>query len=291
MAVELAGYHGWTAERRPAAFAAWPIARTAIVLVVRRRMFWVLLGFALINFLFHFAIIYFKAEVIARRPQVARFLDQILVTGRGDTYRDFMAAQGVVTMLLLAFAGAQMVGGDYQRGVMAFYLGRRLGRLHYIVGKLTAIAALVATITTIPTLLLFAEYGFLTDGIAYFRAEHRILWGILGYGGVLMLVLSLLVAALAAVLQRTVPLVMVWTGVFVFLPVLSELLRFLQHQVFWRLLDLWRDMQLLGDWCFGALDNQSEWDRLPWAAVVCLTLTVVSTGVLLHRVKAIEIVR
>ena len=37
------------------------------------------------------------------------------VTGSGKTYRNFMFAQGTVTMLLLAFAGAMLVGDDHRQ--------------------------------------------------------------------------------------------------------------------------------------------------------------------------------
>jgi ABC-type transport system involved in multi-copper enzyme maturation permease subunit len=291
MPIEKAGYRRWVGTRLAVWRTAWPIARTALLLVLRRRLFWCLLGLALINFLFHMAVIYLKAQLTVQRPQIGRFLDQFLVTGRGDTYRDFMTAQGVVTMLLLAFAGAQVVGGDYERGTMAFYLSRRLGRRHYVMGKLLAVGSLVALITALPALLLYAEYGMLSNGLEYFRAESQILWGILGYGAVLVFVLSTLVSALAAVLRRAVPLAMVWTGLFVFLPVLSELLRTLKQERMWRLLDLWRNMELLGEWCFQAVDGQQKFDRLPWAAAICATICVVSLAVFGQRVRAVEVVQ
>ena len=60
MTLETIGYRAWTQRLRPSWLACWPIARTGVLLVVRRKIFWILLGLALINFLFFFALIYLR---------------------------------------------------------------------------------------------------------------------------------------------------------------------------------------------------------------------------------------
>jgi dipeptidyl aminopeptidase/acylaminoacyl peptidase len=137
----VSGYRDWSGRLRPTWWACWPIAWTGVQLVLRRKLFWLLLGLALLDFLFFFASIYLKAQVSVENPMVARFVDQILssVTGAGKTYRDFMFTQGTVTMLVLAFAGELLIGSDYERGGLTFYLSRAVGRRHYVVGKLLAI--------------------------------------------------------------------------------------------------------------------------------------------------------
>src|SRR5581483_5340722 len=85
-------------------------------------------------------------------------------------------------------------------------------------------------------------------GWGYFLNSGGLVLGILGYGAVLTVVLALLLLATASWLRRTVPMIMVWTSLFVFGRVLGtvlvEGLRFDPH---WRLLDLWNSMYLLGD--------------------------------------------
>jgi hypothetical protein len=206
------------------------------------------LALALINFLFVFATIYLKAEISAQNPGIRVFVDRVLrsVTGSGTTYRDFMFAQGTVTMLLLAFAGAMLVGDDHRQGGLTFYLSRRIGRLHYVAGKLLAIGLLVSMTTTIPALVLYVEYGLLTDSTTYFRENIRILFGILGYGAILAVTLSLLLFALASWIQKTVPLVMTWACLFVLVPAIGRLLRAVYDDRHWLLLLVWRDVRLLG---------------------------------------------
>ncbi len=285
------GYRDWSGRLRPAWFACWPIAWTGVRLVLRRKLFWLLLGLALLDFLFFFATIYLKAQISVENPAVSQFVDQILssVTGAGKTYRDFMFAQGTVTMLVLAFAGELLVGGDYEQGGLTFYLSRAVGRRHYVIGKLLAIALLVAMTTTIPALILFIEYGLLTNSIAYFQENWRIVLGILGYGAIMAVSLSLLLFTLASWLHKNVPLVMSWACIFVLLPAIGEILRRTFDDRHWRLLMFWRNLRLLGSWCFGALsDNDTR--LLTGATWVVLAVWIVCILAILPRVRAVTVV-
>ena len=292
MAIELAGYRPWRGELRAPWMACWAIVRTGLWIVLRRPIFWVLLGLGLIIFLFHFAVIYLKAQLTAQGVPVGQFLDRFIVTGTGEAYLNFMFAQGVVTMLLLAFAGSVLMGGDYQQGGLTFYFSRRISKRHYIAGKLLAIGAVVGMITALPALVLYIEYGMFSSSFDYFRENPRILAGILGYGVVLAGVLSLMLAAVASWVPRTVPLVMTWTGIFVLLPALGESLRHISDNRTWRLLNLRYDLYLLGGKFFGALrldrDEPALAPRAGWiVAFVCVACLLV----VVRRVRAVEVVR
>ncbi len=285
------GYRDWEDRLRPAWMASLPIAWTGVRLVLRRKLFWLLLGLALINFLFLFATIYLKAQISVENPAVGRFADHVLtgVSGNGETYLVFMFGQGTVTMLLLALAGELLIGSDYYEGGLTFYLSRRIGRRHYVAGKLLAIATLLSMTTTIPALVLYAEYGLLTDSLTYFRENPRIVLGILGYGTIMAVAVSLLLFALASWLQKTVPLVMSWACIFVLLPALGEVLRHVFDNRMWRLLSFWRNLRLLGSWCFGAL-SEREMQQVGWAAVVVLILCILCALISLPRVRAVRVI-
>jgi ABC-type transport system involved in multi-copper enzyme maturation permease subunit len=276
----------------PSIFACWPIARTALVLVLRRKLFWLLLALGGMNFLFVFATIYLKAQIGIENPGIKRFVDQVLrsVTGTGETYRDFMFMQGTVTMLLLAFAGATVVGDDLRQGGLTFYLSRRISRWHYVAGKLLAISLLVSLTTTLPALVLYLEYGLLTDSTTYFRGNLGILRGILGYGLALSATLSLLLFALSSWLQKTVPLVMAWACVFVLLPAVALLLREVYDDRKWQLLMLWRDLRLVGTWCFGGIDSENELLLIQPALAVIAGVWIVSALVIATQVRAVKVV-
>lgn len=289
MQLDQAGYRTWDGRRRSPWWSCLAIVRVGLNLIFRRWVFWILIGLGLLNFLFHFAFIYLKATLVIQNENVAKFLDNYKVTGTGQAYADFMFAQASICALLLAFAGSTLIGSDYRQGGMVFYLSRRIGRWQYIVGKLLTIAAVVTIVTTVPALILYVEYGTLSNSLKYFLDNPRILAGILGYGAVLAVVQSLMIFAIAAWVPRTVPLVMTWLGLFVLLKGLADAMRAIDGNRYWLLLGFWDDMHRLGRWCFGSLDEK----RIPSAGyclAVLSTLCVVSLILVVRRVRAVEVV-
>src|SRR5262249_50667802 len=127
---------------------------------------------------------------------------QLRLDGSGYTYRNFIWYEGYVVMIVLAFAGSLLVGNDFQHGSLPFYLSKPMTRWHYVAGKCLAVGAFVNLMTTLPALGLFAQYGLLS-GWLYYYDHWRLLVGILGYGAVLTVVLSLVLMATAVCLRRT----------------------------------------------------------------------------------------
>ncbi len=290
MPIELAGYRGWSGKSRSSWRACLSIVRTGLAMILRRWVFWLLIGLGLLNFLFNFAFIYLKATLTVQNEAMAQFLDAYQVTGTGDAYADFMLAQASITALLLAFAGSSLIGADYRQGGMIFYLSRRIERRHYIVGKLLTVSAVVSLITTLPALLLYFQYGMLTSSLDYFKENPRILGGILGYGAVLAVVQSLLLFAIASWVHRAVPLVMSWLGIFVLLDALGEAAEEINDNRKWDLLGFWDDMHRVGEWCFGIRDAERE-PTLNQCLLVLGSLCVICLIVIVRRVRAIEVVR
>lgn len=291
MAIELAGYRGWHGTRRSPWLASWPIMRTGFWLVLRRKIFWPLFALGLLNFLFHFAIIYLKAQLVAQKLPFSNFLDRFVVTGNGEAYLHFMFAQGVATMITLAFAGTVLIGSDYQQLGLTFYLSR-VRKIDYIAGKVLAVAGIVSLVTVAPALVLYAAYGMFSSSFDYFRENPRILLGIVGYGAVMAFTLGLVLAAVGAWVPRTVPLVITWVGIFLLLPALGESMRHIRDDRIWRLLNLRYDLYLLGGQFFGALDERrGEPELARWAAWVVPGVCLLCLFMVIRRVRAVEVVK
>ena len=281
----------WIERPRAAWLAIWPIALTALRLVFRRKLFWLMLGFALLNFLFVFGAIYLLATLKAQQPEIGKMLSVMLpdLAGTGKTFLNFMFAQGTVTMVLLAFAGSVLAGNDHLRGGLTFYLSRRINVLHYTGGKLLAIGLLVSLTTTLPALVLFLEQGMLGDTAKYFGENYNIAIGILGYGLLISVTLGLLLFALVSWMPRPVPLVMSWACLFFFLPVLSEILSKVFDDRQWRLLNLWRDIYAVGSRCFGeAAVRSRDVAQLSEAVVVIVAVCIVSFIAIMIRIRQLR---
>ena len=140
--------------------------------------------------------------------------------------------------------------------------------------------------------IFFARYEASLAGSQTIEPTHLLL-GIIGYGLVLTVVLSLLVIATSVWLRRTVPLAMVWMGLFALLPMLSAWLVDATKDERWRLIDLWNDLYLCGLSCLGADHTTVRPQPQPeyWQAWVALGVVVgVCVLYLRRRIQAVEIV-
>ena len=292
---------------------ALAIAKSALRLLARRKLFWALYAFSVLIFLLYFFGQYLSVFLENRvtestvrsgsltnmriRPEMFTKMlkDALHMDGSADTFGDFMWTEGYIVMVLLAFAGSVIVGNDFQHNSLPFYLSKPIGRRHYLVGKALAVAVLVNAMTTVPAVGLWIEYGFV-DTWEYYVDSIRLLLGILAYGAGLTVTLSLLLLVTATWLRRTVPLVMVWTAAFVLARLVQRwLVDGLGFDPAWRLIDIWNDMYLFGQWCFGTpLENirpLSQKQPEYWQATLVMVGVCAACALYLRRrVRAVEVI-
>jgi ABC-type transport system involved in multi-copper enzyme maturation permease subunit len=323
MSTQLLHYRPWQGKLRSAGWSVWPIARVALGTLFRRRLFWFLYSAGLLLFLMFFFGTYLldwaETRIPAERVQVGRFsadperMARLLrrglriLNGSHETFAYFFVYQGSVVMIVLALAGAVLVGNDYTLRSLSFYLAKPIGRWHFILGKCLAVGVVVNLLTTLPALLLFLQHGledwgyitnpdyFALNQLGSGPAGVPLLLGILGFGLVLTVFLSLVLVATASWVRRTMPLVMVWTTLFLFLRLLAAILvDGLKYDVRWRLIDLWNDLCLLGFACLG-FGEDWQW-QVPqpkyWEAAVTLgTVCLVSLCYLHFRTRSVEVAK
>jgi ABC-type transport system involved in multi-copper enzyme maturation permease subunit len=301
-APELLHYRPWTGTFRGPWASVRPVARVALSMLFRRRMFWALYALSLMIFMLFFFGQYLLAYAEVQAPPAkGQFNPRDLVgllrgflemDGKGTTYRTFMEYQGWMVMIVLALAGSILVGNDLRFGSLPYYLSKPISRRHYLAGKALAVAVFINLMTTVPAVMLFVQYGLL-DSWRYFFERSYLFFGILGYGAVLTVCLSLLLLASAMWLRRTVPLIMMWTTLFLFCRLLGRALVFgLRYNPRWRLIDLWNDMYLLGNWCLRMEPSNVYFQpALHEAALVLGGVTLLCLTYLVMRIRAVEIVK
>jgi ABC-type transport system involved in multi-copper enzyme maturation permease subunit len=310
---QLLRYRPWKGEFSGPARGVIAIARVGLGLLFRRKLFWAMYGLSLMIFLFFFygqyLQVFLEQRVSAETVQVGglipssfrpemmmkRLRDVLQLNGSADTYANFIWFEGYIVMIILALVGSVLVGNDFQHGSLPFYLSKPIHRWHYVLGKCLAVAVFVNLMTTLPAVILFFEFGFI-DEWEYYWTQSRLLLGILVYGAVLTVTLSLLLMATATWVRRTVPMVMVWTTLFVLGRILQRwLVDGLKLSPSWRLVDLWNDMYLVGQWALGtpleAIRPTSQIQPPYWQAA--LAIGIVWVGSLLYlrnRIQAVEVV-
>jgi ABC-2 type transport system permease protein len=305
-APDLLHYRPWRGTFRGPAFGVWPIARVALTQIFTRRLFWILYAFGLMTFLLFFFGQYLLAwaasQIGATDVRVGGFGradpkdlihllgDLLKLNGSGETFKNFIWFQGYMVMVILALAGSVLIGNDLRFGSLPFYLSKPLSRRHYLLGKGLAVAVFINMMTTLPAWVLFFQYGLL-ESFSYFWNRWYLFFGIIGYGLVLSVSLTLILLATASWLRRTVPLIMAWTTMFFFARLLARgMVEDLHLDPRWRLIDLWNDTYLVGMACLRVPGEpgQPAW---PWAALVLTGVCLVCLTFLTLRIKAVEIVR
>jgi ABC-type transport system involved in multi-copper enzyme maturation permease subunit len=283
------------------------MARASLKLLLRRRLMWGLFALALLVFFFFFYAQYLVvwitnqlatetvrfAGIPVSANNLSRFLDRLALNGTAHTFGNFIWYQGYVLVIVLALSGSVLVGNDFFHGSLPFYLSKPIGRWHYVLGKCLAIGTLINLLTTLPAIVLWVEAGLLYDWRTYYFNNLDLLAGIIGYGATLTVTLSLLVVATAVWVRRTVPLAMIWMGLFALLPMLAGWLVSTTHDERWRLIDLWNNLYLCGLSC---LQADHETVRPPpqpeyWEAWIAVGVVVAAcVGYLRRRIQAVEIV-
>jgi ABC-type transport system involved in multi-copper enzyme maturation permease subunit len=284
------GYRELPLEQASLQQVVLAICRWNLRMVIRQKLFWLLVALGLLSFIVFYVLIYIKAQISVESPQIAQFIDRFQVTGTGEGYRQFLETQSRAILILLAYAGVVLVAGDYRSGGISFYLSKPIGKLHYVAGKTLALLVIVGLLTLLPGIILFLEYGLFTNSAQYWIDNWRILAGIVGYSLLIMIVPSLLVLALGAVCRRGAALVLVWCSIFLVLPIFGSLLRAVfNNNPDWLLLNLWRNLELLGKFCFGDVDPKVV--RHGWPALgIVLGVCAGSIGLLHTKLKAVEVV-
>lgn len=298
---QLLRYRPWRGELRSSVTTVWPIARVALGMMLRRRLFWVLYALGLMFFLMFFfgQYLFAYAETLSAGPNgetmagLLKFLRNLLeLDGSGKSYRTFFDYQGYTVMVILALAGATVIGNDLRFGSLPFYLSKPVARWQYLAGKTLAVAVFVNLLTTLPALVLWFQFGVLR-GWDYFTDNWELAVGIVGYGAILSVSLSIILLAAAVWLRKTVPLIMVWSTLFLFLRIVTDVLvTGLSFDRHWRLFNLWNDNYLIGSACLG-VEAPSPLYHPSWvtAALFLGGVSLTCLTYLILRIRAVEVIQ
>jgi len=267
---------------------SWAVCRWTLRPMLRRWTFWGLVVLGMTGFLTNFALIYIKAEIAVQNEQLAKFIDRFRVTGTGEAYRDFLFYQARAVELLLAYFGVAGLCGDFRAGGVNFYLSKPIDVRHYALGKLLAVAFVLATLTLVPGLLLFLSYGLFSNSPSYWFNEWQLARGIIGYSAAIMAVDGVILLGLACWLRRPAALILAWSALFVALPVVSAALEYQFHSRWFRLVNLWWDVGMLGAMSFGSLQDPKNLPLRPWVVLTIVLVIALCIRLVYRNLKAVE---
>ncbi len=117
-------------------------------------------------------------------------------------YTDLMSTQAFWAIAMGVIVGAGEIAEDLRTGGLVFYLGRPVTRLDYVLGKTASVSSVVALVTLLPTLVLFAAQALFEGEWAWLRDHLRVIPAALAFTALLCVFVSGLVLGVSAVARR-----------------------------------------------------------------------------------------
>lgn len=276
------GYRRYEARGPLRTLRFWPITREALRLVLSRRAF---LGLLIVGWL-PFVVRVIQIYIVTRFPEAGRVLP---VDGR--LFGEYLNTQIGLALFLTIFGGAGLIANDLRTGAILVYLSRPLTRRDYVLGKLSVLLALNASVTLVPALLL---YGI---GLAL-APEQYVIWSlwwiapaIVLHATLICVSISLLSLAVSSLTKSARIAGLGFFGLFVGLEMARGVLRNIFDVRGATLLSIQANLRGIGSALFGVTPSRMDMVDWPAAALVLLLVAVACLLLLRARVRAVEIVR
>lgn len=186
------GYEGtltpaWSRFRILPRYAHRTLYRTRFLIVFRLLCFFIPLIFGTLIYLAH------NLDFLTSFQPAARQF--VAINAR--FFYVYLYIQGILAVLLTAFAGPSLISPDLVNNGLVLYLCRPFSRAEYVLGKTWTLAAMLSSITWIPGLILFGIQASLAGG-GWFGANLGIAGAMFAGGVAWVLILALLAMVISA---------------------------------------------------------------------------------------------
>jgi hypothetical protein len=277
--------------------------RYALQEVLESRLLVLFLALSFVPFLVEAALVYIAnstaAQAVLGITSEADRRDLLQINANFFLY--ILTGQGALAFFLTAWVAPVLVSPDLVNGALPLYLARPLSRADYVIGKASALAALLSLVTWVPVLTLFGLQAGLA-GRAWLAANYGCAFAILAGAWVWIAVLTLLGLAISALVRWRFVATGALFAVFFMGSAFGEAWLAAVHDPWGRLANLsylinvvWRhlfDAAALGSVAHDMLDDRrtadlpvaAAWAGLTAACALCLWL-------LNRRLRAREVVR
>lgn len=223
-------------------------------------------------------------------PDPARFIAMITASsprGALALYWTILEQASLAAIVLPAVACGGVLASDRATGAMQIYFARPVTRFQYLLTKVLTVSAFTAVVTTLPTLLIWAEtVAFHPDGDFVLRTWMAP-FSIVGAGLFYALWSSAVVLTLSSLLKRPVlASICAIFGYFLLRHVAFLVSQGLEDKS-WRLIDPSYALGGMSAPLFGL--ELPEWLATPWLALPSLVVPILLLLFVWTRVRAVEV--
>jgi len=264
---------------RSAAGRAWQvIAGAGIRSIIGKRAFIALMLFAWAPFVVRAVQIYVSANF-----QQAAFL-----APKGETFREFLDAQGVFVFFVTIWVGAGLIANDRRANALQIYLSKPLSAAEYVAGKLAILFVLLAFVTWAPAMGLLLVQAIFAGSFTFIRNNAYLLPAITLFSLAQVLLASTTMLALSSLSKSSRFVGVMYAGLMFFTAALFQALRGITGSSAFAWISPNDALEQLGDVIFRL---EPRYELAPAvAALAVLALIAGSAFVLARRVKGVEIV-
>ena len=273
-------YRHWEGMLKSHSFRWWVITREGLRIILRRKVFLIfIMAPPIIQFLIFGAIVYgvnvygslFNLDIV--NPKF---------------FLDFLMRQTFFIVLICIFGGSGLLANDLKNNALQLYFSKPLTRIDYLVGKFAIIMVLMAFLTLVPGIILFAENSVISDGSTFIKENYWLLGSIVLHSFILMVPTGLLILALSSVTKNSRYTAISFIAILMGTPIFSEILRHalkIKSAVF---ISYWSNMDILGKRLFRISKDPANWY---WAIPIILGIIGVCIWTMYRKINGVEIVK
>ena len=272
-------YHHWEGELRSHTFRWWIITREGLRIILRRKLFILIMALAGIQIFIYGGIIYgvntyglmFKLNVI--NPKF---------------FFDFIMRQTFFIALVCIFAGSGLIANDLKNNALQLYLSKPLTRIDYLIGKAMIILILLAFITLVPGILLFIENAILSQDLTFLQEEYWITGAIIAFSLILIIPTGLLILALSSITKNSRYTAISFIAILMGTPIFSGLITAILKFRWGILISYWSNLEILGRKLFNLQGNPNYWY---WSSLIVIGIIGLCIWIIQWKVKGVEIIK
>lgn len=132
-------------------------------------------------------------------------------------------------MILILLVGPNLISQDLRFNALPLYLSRPLRRIDYFLGKLGVIAAFLARIIIVPSIIAYVLGLLFSKDITILRDTFPILLSSIAYGLIIALSAGLLILALSSLSRNSRYIALFWVGIWFVSSIASTILQGVEH--------------------------------------------------------------
>ena len=280
-------YRHWDGRGQERTYTRWwVITKAELKLLTQRKLVRLIVAIPpAIYVLVHAVLIYIINQTPTARLPIEidpRFFNQFLL-------RIEPVPSGLFIALIGIFGGAGLISNDLKHNALQLYLSKPISWTDYLIGKFAVMVILLASITLVPALLLFAENMLLTEDSGFIRKNYWVIFSIILYSLIIIVPSSILILALSSLTSNARYSAIAFGTILVGTPLVYEILRQITHSSKMAVISIWANYDILGSKLFGLRPGYAvDWF---WSVLTLVGMIAMCLWLLHRRIKAVKIVK